>query len=101
MVLESMTAGSEKITMNAVTVWPHTKMGMRLSDMRGARRRNTVTRISTATASPETADGVAHDAGVRQKHLLPMLGLRIVRFHRTLCARGKPLLKPSGCSATM
>ncbi len=43
------------MTMNAVTSMLQTNSGMRLSDMPGARCLNTVTTISTATASADTS----------------------------------------------
>jgi hypothetical protein len=55
MVLESITAGMAKITMNAVVTSDHTNMGMRLSDIPGARILYTVVTISTATARPESS----------------------------------------------
>src|SRR3954452_12396094 len=58
MVLDSTTPGSAKMTMKATTTWPHTNKGMRFSDMPGARRRNTVTTVSTATASADTSVNV-------------------------------------------
>ena len=52
------TAGIAKMTMKAITSIAHTKMGIRLSDMPGARSLNTVTTISTATASADTSVNV-------------------------------------------
>ena len=50
-----MTAGMAKMIRNEVTSIDQTNSGMRSSDMPGARCLNTVTTISTATASAETS----------------------------------------------
>src|SRR5690242_4306891 len=54
-VLQTITAGMAKITMNDVTIWAHTKTGMRLSDMPGVRSLNAVVTSDTATASDATS----------------------------------------------
>src|SRR5436305_6140017 len=53
-----MIDGIAKITMNDVTTWPQTKIGIRLSDMPGVRILNAVTMISTETASAATSVNV-------------------------------------------
>src|SRR5690242_6128808 len=50
-VLAVATAGIAKMIMNATTTCAHTKRGMRLSDMPGARNLNVVTMMFTAAAS--------------------------------------------------
>jgi hypothetical protein len=54
-VLLSTTDGIAKITMNAITSIDHTKSGMRLNDMPGARVLRMVAASSTATARPATS----------------------------------------------
>ncbi len=50
-VLQSMTDGIAKMTMNDVAIWAQTNSGMRLSDIPGARSLNAVVMISTAPIS--------------------------------------------------
>ena len=57
-VLATMMAGIANSTMNDVTIIAHTKIGMRFSDMPGARILNAVTTISTATAIADTSVNV-------------------------------------------
>src|SRR3954471_21720512 len=54
-VLAIITAGIAKITMNDVTTCAQTKIGLRFSDMPGARSLNAVVMIDTATASDATS----------------------------------------------
>ena len=65
-VLAIITAGMANMTMNDVTTCAHTKIGMRFSDIPGARILNAVVTIDTATASDATSVNViicAHTSG--------------------------------------
>ena len=57
-VLASITAGMANITMNDVTTWAHTKIGIRFSVIPGARSLSVVVISETATASEPTSVNV-------------------------------------------
>jgi hypothetical protein len=57
-MLATTSGGMAKMIMNAVTSMAHTKSGIRLSDMPGARCRKTVTMSSTAATSAATSRNV-------------------------------------------
>ena len=73
-----MTAGIAKMTAKATTSSAHTNMGIRFSDIPGARMRKTVTMISTATAKAETSVKVmscaANDGSVAATNLARRIG---------------------------
>ena len=78
--------------MKATTTCPQTKMGMRFSDMPGARSLKTVTMISTATASAETSVNViscAQKSGAYRgrSRALPAERKRTSRGLRRYCTR--------------
>src|ERR1051326_8478628 len=57
-VLDSITAGMAKMTINAVTISDQQNIGSRFRDIPGARNLNVVTTTSTATHNPDNSVNV-------------------------------------------
>ena len=74
MMLATMIDGIAMMMQNEVTSIAQTNSGMRSSDMPGARCLNTVTTISTATASAETSVKVIICAQMSERLPAPYCG---------------------------